>query len=205
MKALNNLNHTSSGLTLIELVVCLAIVAILASRAAPWLGRELAQNRLNTQAMQMRQDLMFARAEALRRQRDLVFCPLLDAAQLAQQNSTQPALLNSTQPLLQCRAFDGRGQGHWPNGYLLFVRQADARANHWPDHERGDEIILIRPLAANLDLRFNQGHRLRVSPRSTLINSSFSLTSHTSGVQGWRLVLIGNGRPRMEPITAANS
>lgn len=176
-----------NGLTLIELMICLAVLAILVSQAVPWFGKELAQHRLNSQAQLLRHDLMLARVEALRQQRDLVFCPLPTQAE------EQPS----------CSAFNGTGAGHWPNGYLLFVRQPQARANHWPDYQQGDRLVLVRSFAAGVDMRFNQGHRLRVRPKSTVINGSFRLTSHLSGVKGWRLVLIGTGRPRMEIIDAS--
>jgi type IV fimbrial biogenesis protein FimT len=67
------------GLTLVELVTVIAIVAIFASLAAPSLRQFIAQQRVRSAASAIVESLWVARAEALKRNRDVGFV-FVDAA-----------------------------------------------------------------------------------------------------------------------------
>ncbi|MBF0108254.1 MAG: GspH/FimT family pseudopilin [Magnetococcales bacterium] len=68
------------GYTLIELLIVLAIVAILVSSASPFLTSILNDNRLASQFNQLLGSLQFARAEAIRRQTSVTVCSSSDGA-----------------------------------------------------------------------------------------------------------------------------
>jgi prepilin-type N-terminal cleavage/methylation domain-containing protein len=61
----------SPGLTLIELVITLAVLAVLGTLALPTLGARLDQQRLNTAAEMLVADINEARFEAARQGRDM--------------------------------------------------------------------------------------------------------------------------------------
>jgi len=66
------------GITLIEQIVALAVVAILASVATPSLAGLLRRGRIQTAQMDFLAGLRFARAEAVMRNTRVVFCPTQD-------------------------------------------------------------------------------------------------------------------------------
>lgn len=176
-----------TGLTLIELMVVLAVLALLLSQSLSWGQQLLTSHRVNSAAHLLRSDIMFARVEAWRRSSDLVFCPL-----------PAPAAMTD-EPM--CLAHNGSGRGHWPHGYLLYVQTPTAHPSRWPDYQAGDQVLLVRALPAGVQLNYNQGHRLRVRANGQTINSSFFVESGLASVPGVRLLLIGSGRPRLEPWT----
>ncbi|MBF0145464.1 MAG: GspH/FimT family pseudopilin [Magnetococcales bacterium] len=68
------------GYTLVEMLVVLAIVAILVSGAVPFLSSMINNNRLTAQFNQLVGTLQFARSEAIRRQTSVTVCSSNDGA-----------------------------------------------------------------------------------------------------------------------------
>lgn len=64
----------NSGFTLVELMVTVAVVAILASIAAPSFSEMIKNNRLAAVANDLTADLMFARSEATKRGVSVTLC-----------------------------------------------------------------------------------------------------------------------------------
>lgn len=90
-----------SGVTLLELMVGMAVAAILAMLAAPSFNRLIATTRLNTQTTELLSSLQYARTEALKRNQNVSICRSLDPAAAA------PA----------CATNDGT----WATGWLVFT------------------------------------------------------------------------------------
>jgi type IV fimbrial biogenesis protein FimT len=63
------------GLTLIELMTAIAVMAVLAAVATPGLGTFAASQRVKATANDLASDLFLARNEALKRQRTVVLTP----------------------------------------------------------------------------------------------------------------------------------
>lgn len=71
---------TNNGFTLIELMIAVAIVAILLAVAVPSFNNMLAGNRLATQTNEAIGAILFARSEAIRRNQTITFCRADSAA-----------------------------------------------------------------------------------------------------------------------------
>ncbi|MBF0214194.1 MAG: GspH/FimT family pseudopilin [Magnetococcales bacterium] len=69
-----------AGHTLLELLVVLAIVAVLAVMMAPFLTSSLQDNRLTSQINQLHGSLQFARVEAIKRGTAITVCASTDGA-----------------------------------------------------------------------------------------------------------------------------
>jgi type IV fimbrial biogenesis protein FimT len=69
---------TSSGFTLVELIITLTIVGILATIAAPGMNNIIKDHRLTTQANDLLADLTLARSEAVRRGTWVTVCKTSD-------------------------------------------------------------------------------------------------------------------------------
>jgi type IV fimbrial biogenesis protein FimT len=93
-------NSISRGFTIVELLITIAIVAILASLAGPSFSLLLERNRISTITNQFTGALTYARNEAVTRNRRVVVCKVADA----------------TLALPQCQAGSA-----WDNGWIVFI------------------------------------------------------------------------------------
>lgn len=75
------------GFSLIELLITVAIAAIIAGVAAPSFSRMMNANRIQTAASALQGDMMFARTEAVKRGLPVSICPSTDQATCTTTNS----------------------------------------------------------------------------------------------------------------------
>jgi type IV fimbrial biogenesis protein FimT len=105
------------GFTLIELMVVIAILALLVGLAAPSFQRIIAQNAINSGAGTFVGDIKFARSEALKRGMSVTLCP-------------------SIEPFDRCAAIDD-----WQGGWIIFL---DRNANNTLNTSAGSEEVILR-------------------------------------------------------------
>lgn len=118
----SNMKNSSCGMTLIELMVSVAIVAVVASLAVPSFRTMLVKRSVQSAADSLVSDMRLARSEALKR-------------------STRTAI---------CRSTDGTScssvVGSWNEGWIVFI---DKNANSSVD--TGDEIIRVQQALPNIN------------------------------------------------------
>ena len=84
------------GFSLIELLMTIAIAAIIGGLAAPSFKKMMAANRIQTGASALQGDMMYARTEAVKRGSPVSICPSTDQATCSTANA-------------------------WQNGWIVFV------------------------------------------------------------------------------------
>lgn len=106
----------ASGFTLLELMVVLAIVAILATLAAPSFSRLIKSSAISSAVNIFMSDMRYARSESLRRGGRVVMC-----------RSDAPEALAPG-----CSSGSGAGEKGWVSGWIVFFdtdNDADKQAN----------------------------------------------------------------------------
>jgi type IV fimbrial biogenesis protein FimT len=97
---------TSAGFTLIEMLIVIAITAILAAVALPGMERMIASQRITNRTDQMFAMFQFARAEAIRTNKPVLICPTVIRKNTANDNG--------------CVQFSGYKNGLGWQGFLAF-------------------------------------------------------------------------------------
>ena len=176
-----NDRRCSSGFTLLEALVVLALVAVLAGMAAPAMGRLRQQHRMQAQAEALFSSLMLARSEALRQQQRVTVC--------------------ARTPDDRCAS-----AGPWTQGWMVFV---DTNAN--AQRESQERLLQKHDaLPSGMALEGNSLVSRYVSygleGRSQTISGAFQAGTLTlcqaDATQGWQLVINALGKPRLEKAAA---
>jgi type IV fimbrial biogenesis protein FimT len=108
----------SRGLTLIELMMGIAVAAILLALAGPSFTQALAKNRLGSAASELTGAVQLARAEAIRNNRRVTLCRSEDGSACSSSSSTWPGWIvfvdidgdgvrDSNEPVVKAGTFDG--------------------------------------------------------------------------------------------------
>lgn len=113
----------SQGFTLVELMVAVALLAILLGLAVPSFQTTIARNRLSTQANELLSALQASRSEALRRNRTVRFCTTATNWQMTLQADgtllKQGDLSPDATVGVLCADFRGDGLSYATNGALM--------------------------------------------------------------------------------------
>lgn len=172
------------GLTLIELLVTIAIAAILAGLAAPSFREMIVGNRLKSHASALLSGLLLARGEAIKRNGRVVLCKSADGA---------ACTLN----------------GGWEQGWIVF---ADGNNNAALD--AGETVIQRQAaLDSGMRLTGNQNIANYVSysgvgsakfTSGAFQSGTFTLCQlSASGGKAREIVVSATGRPRISQTTVA--
>lgn len=111
--------NTKSGFTLVELVITLAVVAIIVTVAVPSFASFIRSQRATTQANDLLVSLTFARSEALKRGTPIGVCSTNDAT------ASPPSCA---------------GDDDWSSGWLVFVDDASSGTDG--EFDSGTEELL---------------------------------------------------------------
>lgn len=166
-----------AGLTLIEQIMALAIVAVLISIAAPSLGTLVSRNRLQTAQMDYIAGLQHARAAAITHGVPVVFCPSRGG--------------------YRCEATPV-----WESGWLI---GEDRNADNQPDHRAlFTGAAAAAPLHVRSSVG---RYRVRFHPDGSAAGSNLTLTLCLAGKPGQALnVVVSNaGRIRGDTASTAQS
>lgn len=170
------------GLTLVELMMTVAVLAIVTSLAVPGYARLTAANRITTATNELVAAIHYARSEAIRRGQTVVICKSNDG--------------------LDCTV----GGNHWESGWIAFVEQntnnirdaAEVLLHTWGAAPAG---ITIRPASA----QNNIDDYLRFNARGIITNISgdvaFNVCSNAP-ING-RAVMLTSLRPRTGQVVCA--
>jgi type IV fimbrial biogenesis protein FimT len=169
------------GYTLVEIVVALAILAVLLSSAAPSFARLVAEQQLRNEARRLSDAILHARSEALKRNGAVVICASLPA-----------------DPCGPTR--------RWHEGWLMFADADDdgtpgaAEPTLGHDGPAAPRVAMLgnRPVARYL--RFDWTGRARTLSGALQMGT---IEVCRPGLVGYHVVLANSGRTRIERMRAA--
>lgn len=174
--------QSETGFALLELLVVLAVVAVLTSMSAPAMTGLRQQHRLQAQAEGLLGSLQLARSEALRQQQRVTVC-----ARTADERCASP--------------------GDWSQGWVVF---ADGNANAQRDtHEVVLQKRDALPKGFQLEGNTLVSRYVSYGPegRSQTVSGAFQAGTLTlcssASTQAWLLVINALGKPRLEKVASA--
>jgi type IV fimbrial biogenesis protein FimT len=166
------------GLTAFDLVVSLAIIAILTSAAVPAMGHILMHQRMKAAVSQLQSDLALARSEAIDRASRIVTCPQAPTGACAD-------------------------TGTWQHGWLIFQDSNDDRA--W---QAGEPLLRRASAIDGMQIVSSAHRvRLRFFPNGTAPGSNATLSfCDARGPRATRqLTLSASGRIRLKSGTETDT
>jgi len=169
------------GLTLLDLVVSLAIAALLVGLGVPSYRAYIADLELRIRVEALVEAMSFARAEAIKRGVRVNLCPTHDGAHCA-------------------------GDGRWEAGWLLF-----ADANHDGDRDDDEDVVRREgPAPTGITVRGNRPVADYVSytalGQTRMANGALQMGTFTvcrAGANAVDVVLANGGRVRIDRTRAA--
>ncbi|MGB0514294.1 MAG: GspH/FimT family pseudopilin [Wenzhouxiangellaceae bacterium] len=164
--------RVQNGFTLIELMLVVAVAAVIASLALPSLDRFADRNRIESTANELVAHINLARLEAVMHRRVVVVCPSTDGQRCS-------------------------GGNQWHHGWIVF---RDDDRNDVAD--RVEDLLRVGPVRKRLWMDSAGRKRIRYQPDGTAGGSNLSIKlcdlEHADLAHA---VIVSNpGRPRVAPL-----
>ena len=161
----------ASGLTALDLVITLAIIALLLTTAAPALKDYALNQRMQSALARFHASLAMARSEAINRGGRVVVCPSAEIAACAE-------------------------SGDWQHGWMVFLDRNDDR-----EYQPGEPLLTSEPGVGDLAIRGSRHRtRLRFFANGSAPGSNASITfcDARGAVAARQLTLSASGRIRLK-------
>jgi len=157
------------GLTLIELIFVLAIVAVLASVGLPAMASFVAENRVAAKTNLMMAHMQFARQSAVIRRANVVACPSLDQSGCS-------------------------GGNRWDKGWIIFIDRDNDRE---PDSQA--DVLRVVAAQERLTMHSGGRHRVRFQPSGAAYGTNLTIrVCDAASVADARAIVVSNpGRVRV--------
>lgn len=178
MKHVNT--HWTKGFTLIELMLGIALAAVIVSMAAPSFSTAMKNNKIVAEANELIADIHFARSEAVKRSTRVVLC-----------RSAAPS--NATP---SC----GGSANNWGSGWLVF---ADGDADNSYNAANDTLIRIGNPSDGAVTVKSNNtaNQQLVYNPDGTINTGGntavFAVCDERGEDQGRQVQITPTGRPRL--------
>jgi len=168
-----------AGLTLVELLVVLAVAAILAQIALPNFSEIIQNNRSATQLNDLQTSLTFARSEAIKRNRSVGICKANASGTACQDSGV-----------------------NWHAGWLVFEDLDNSG-----DFDAGETILSVHgALTENTTLKFTPARVVYTGTglASQGVNGTYTLCDDRGAGYSKGLIIAAGGRPRLAIDSDAN-
>jgi type IV fimbrial biogenesis protein FimT len=167
-----NPRKNDRGFTLIELMLALAVAAVLASLAAPAMSEFMARQRIDAAAHDITAHINLARLQAVTHAERVVLCPSADGAECT-------------------------GMNRWDVGWIVF---RDGDGNHRPDRE--SDLLRVGAALERLEVDSAGRIRIRYQPDGTAGGSNLTIKlCDPERPEIARAVIVSNpGRPRVADL-----
>ncbi len=163
------------GMSHVELMIAVALVAVISATAVPGVSDMMERNKLNGTRHQLLTDFNFARNTAVDQYRRVVICPSND-----QQTCS--------------------GDANWNRGWIIFQDFDTDR-----QHQAREPLLRVATLDKNIDVSSGKRSSFRFYPDGTAPGSTGSLFLCAKGEpeMGHRLVISNVGRVRSESYSCS--
>lgn len=174
MRDHHRLRISQSGITQIEIIMVITVIAVLASAAIPSINTILNQQMLTGSSNALLSDLNLARQSAITRSTRVVICPITTTSQCS-------------------------GDNQWSNGWMIFADDnRDAR------HNNNEDILRISHQDTELSMQSNGRRYFRFDANGMSLGLPGSIyvcsPPQQNHAKGNRIVISNVGRIRMEPL-----
>lgn len=179
--SMNKLN--ASGFTLIELMITVAIIAIVLTIAVPSFQQVIMNNRMATQANDLLGSMNLARSEAVKRGQRVALCKTADPF------AATPACTTS---------------GAWGQGWLIFVDSDNDALSAGEVLLKVHESISPSTLSGDTNvanyLSYAADGTTRLAASNAFQSGTLTLCPGTSGMTGRSIVVNAAGRARIASV-----
>jgi type IV fimbrial biogenesis protein FimT len=157
------------GLTLIELIFVVAVVAVLASVGLPAMASFVAENRVAAKTNLMMAHMQFARHSAVTRRANVVACPSIDQSRCS-------------------------GDNRWDKGWIIFIDRDNDRE---PDSD--SSVLRVIAAQDRLTMHSGGRHRVRFQPSGAAFGTNLTIrVCDTEERADARAIVVSNpGRVRV--------